>query len=48
MVTRVESFEAEAEIILHEGAMIDGEPRAFQARDVMMRLGPTIERPPTR
>lgn len=48
MVTRVESFEAEAEIILHNGQMPAAEPRAFVAREVIARLGPTIERPPTR
>jgi hypothetical protein len=47
-VMRVESFEAEAEITLHNGQMPAAEPRAFVAREVIARLGPTIERPPTR
>jgi len=44
-VTRVESFEAEAEIILRKGQLPEGEPRAFDAVGVMTRLGPAIERP---
>ena len=47
-VTRVESFEAEADITLHKGEMPAAEPRAFEAREVITRLGSTIERPPTR
>lgn len=44
-VQTVESFEAEAEIVLHKGSLSAGDPRAFDARSVMARLGPTIELP---
>jgi hypothetical protein len=44
-VRTVESFEAEAEIQLHKGPLPAGDPRAFDARAVMARLGPTIEMP---
>lgn len=43
-ISRVESFEAEAEIILRKGPVPNGEPRAFEARGATARLGPTIER----
>ena len=44
-VQTVESFEAEAEIMLHRGPLPAGDPRAFDARAVMARLGPTIVLP---
>lgn len=47
-VTRVESFEAEAEIQLHRGPLPTGEPRAFDARKIVSDLGPTIELPKER
>lgn len=43
----IESFEAEAEIVLRKGAMPASEQRAFDARKVVADLGPTIERPRT-
>lgn len=47
-VTRIESFEAEAEIQLRRGPLPAGEPRAFDARKVMADLGPTIKLPEQR
>jgi hypothetical protein len=44
-VTRIESFEAEAEIVLGQGQRPENEPRAFEARQVIANLGPTLERP---
>ena len=44
-VRTVESFEAEAEILLRRGAISAIEPRAFDARKIIADLGPTIERP---
>jgi hypothetical protein len=41
----VESFEAQAEVMLRKGAVPASEPRAFDARKVIADLGPTIERP---
>ena len=43
-VQTVESFEAEAEIVLHKG-MPPADERAFDARAVLARLGPTVELP---
>jgi len=44
-VRTVERFEASAEILLGKGPKPAGDPRAFDARDVMANLGPTIVRP---
>lgn len=44
-VRTVESFEAEAEILMRNDAIPAAEPRAFNARKVMSDLGPGIERP---
>lgn len=44
-LTTVERFEAHAEIVLRRGPIPAGEERAFDARQVMRDLGPTIERP---
>lgn len=44
-VRTVESFEAEADIRLHRGVLPANDPRAIDARQVMARLGPTIELP---
>jgi hypothetical protein len=41
----VERFEAHAEIVMRRGPVPAGEERAFDARQVMRDLGPTIERP---
>ena len=44
-VRTVESFEAEAEIVLHHGALPNTAERGFDAKSVLANLGPTIERP---
>ena len=44
-VQTVESFEAEAEIVLHKGTPAASDERAFDAREILARLGPTIELP---
>jgi hypothetical protein len=44
-VRTVESFEAQAEILLRRGAVPAGAQRGFDARKVIADLGPAIERP---
>ena len=44
-IRTVESFEAEAEIVVRKGTIPDGEVRAFDARKVIADLGPSIELP---
>lgn len=44
-VRTIERFEASAEIVMGKGAKPAGDPRAFDARDVMANLGPSIQRP---
>ena len=44
-VHTVERFEAHAEILTRRGPIPAGEERAFDARQVIEDLGPTIERP---
>jgi hypothetical protein len=44
-VRTVERFEANAEILLHKGPAPADNPRAFDARQVVANLGPTIQRP---
>ena len=46
-VRTVEKFEASAEIVIGRGSKPAGDPRAFDAREVMANLGPSIVRPPT-
>ena len=46
-IRTVESFEAQAEIMLRRGPIPAGEPRAFDARKIAADLGRTIERPKT-
>lgn len=41
----VERFEASADISLGNGPRPAEDPRAFDAREVMQRLGPTVQRP---
>lgn len=41
----VEKFEASAEIVLRKGPKPADDPSAFDAREVMANLGPTIMRP---
>ena len=43
-IRTVESFEAQAEIMLRRGPIPAGEPRALNARKIVADLGPTIER----
>jgi len=43
--TTVESYEAQAEIVLHKGPVPSGEVRGFDARRIIANLGPTIVRP---
>lgn len=47
-VRTVESFEAQAEIILRRGTIPADEPRAMNARKIIADLGPMIERPHTK
>jgi hypothetical protein len=44
-VTTVEEFEAHAEIVMGRGPLPAGDDRVFDARRVMVDLGPSIERP---
>ncbi len=44
-VRTVERFEATAEIVVGRGPKPSGDPRAFDAREIMTNLGPTIVRP---
>ena len=44
-VRTVERFEADAEIVMRNGPVPPGEARAFDAREVLSDLGPSIERP---
>jgi|SRR5215217_1559733 len=45
-VRTVEKFEATAEIIMGKGPKAADDPRAFNAREVMANLGPSIQRAP--
>jgi hypothetical protein len=44
-VRTVERFEATSEIVLRKGPAPADNPRAFDARQVMANLGPTLQRP---
>ncbi|MES2035026.1 MAG: hypothetical protein V4466_12695 [Pseudomonadota bacterium] len=44
-VRTVEKFEATAEIVMGKGPKPASDPRAFDAREVMANLGPSIQRP---
>lgn len=44
-VRTVEKFEASAEIVLRKGPKPANDPKAFDAREVLANLGPTIQRP---
>jgi hypothetical protein len=44
-VRRIDRYEASAEIFLGKGAKPAGDPSAFDAREVVKNLGPTIVRP---
>lgn len=42
---RVERFEASQEILLHRGPKPQGDPNAFDAREIVSNLGPRLTRP---
>ncbi|MDG2528418.1 MULTISPECIES: CC0125/CC1285 family lipoprotein [Caulobacter] len=44
-VRTIEKFEASTEIVLHKGAKPSGDPRAYDAREIIKNLEPTIQRP---
>lgn len=44
-VTTVQSFEVDAEIVLEKGSPRPGDPKAFNARQIIAELGPTIVYP---
>lgn len=44
-IRTIEKFQASAEILLHKGPKPAGDPRAYDAREIMTNLGPTILRP---
>jgi len=44
-VRTIERFEAGAEIIMHKGPKPAGDPRAYDAREIMSNLGPNIQYP---
>jgi hypothetical protein len=44
-IRTIEKFQASAEILLHKGLKPAGDPRAYDAREIMTNLGPTILRP---
>ena len=39
------NFEATAEIVMHRGPKPEGNGKSFDARDVVAKLGPKVERP---
>jgi hypothetical protein len=47
-VRTIEAFEASAQVSMHKGPVLANEPRAMDAREVMARLGPTIQLPKQR
>ena len=47
-VRTVEKYEATADIVMNKGPRPADDPRAFDAREVMANLGPTIQRPAIR
>jgi hypothetical protein len=47
-IRTVQRFEAEAEIVMHRGAAPSEDERAFDARQVIADLEPSIERPEAR
>lgn len=47
-VTQVESFEVSAEIVGGKGPVPSNDPKIFDARQVMARIGPAIELPRSR
>lgn len=47
-VRTIEKFEAGAEIVLHKGKKPEGDPRAYDAREIMSNLASSIQRPVTK
>lgn len=45
--TPITNYRADADIVIRSGPKPPNEPRAYDAREVMARLGPSIVRPPT-
>ncbi|PXA89536.1 hypothetical protein DMC25_09290 [Caulobacter sp. D4A] len=45
-IRTIEKFEASAEIVLHKGAKPSGDPRAYDAREIVKNLEPSIQRAP--
>lgn len=44
-IRTVERFEAGAEIVMHKGKKPEGDPRAYDAREIMTNLASSIQRP---
>ena len=44
-IRTIEKFEASAEIVMHKGPKPSGDPRAYDAREIMANLAPSIQRP---
>jgi len=44
-IRTIEKFQASAEILLHKGPKPAGDPRAYDAREILANLAPTIQRP---
>ena len=44
-IRTIEKFQASAEILLHKGPKPAGDPRAYDAHEILTNLGPTILRP---
>ena len=44
-VRTIERFEAGAEIVMHKGKKPEGDPRAYDAREIMANLASSIQRP---
>jgi hypothetical protein len=44
-IRTIEKFQASAEILLHKGPKPSGDPRAYDAREIINNLGPSILRP---
>ena len=44
-VRTIQKFEASAEIVMHKGVKPGGDPRAYDARQIMENLTPSVQRP---
>ncbi len=45
MVEKIERYTASAEVVIGDGPKPEGEPRAYDASDVIESLGPTVRKP---